>query len=406
MTRFFRTASTRRLLATIGGVIAVIAAGTAIAVAASGTGPVPPPKPLADAVHQALSAPAPTGITARIKFTNHLIDASALQGIQGSDPLLSGAGGRLWVGDHKLRIELRSESGDAQIIVNNGSFWAYDPSSKTVYEGTLPQHDGADKQSSSKEQIPTVAEIQTKLNDLAKHVNLSGATPSDVAGQPAYTVRISPQHDGGLLGAGEIAWDAANGVPLRIGIYAQGNPSPVLEVRVTDISFGAVPDSVFTLPQLSGYKVVKVATPSHSAAHASGAKARRQAKVTGIKAVAAKLPFQLDAPSSLAGLQRRTVTLLDWNGTPAALVGYGQNLGGVAVIEQVAKPGAAASPSGNGNDNGNGSLNLPTVSIKGASGQELATALGTMIHFTRAGVDYTVIGSVPPAAAEAAARAL
>ena len=39
--RFLRTVSTRRLLATIGGLVAAIAAGTAIAVAAAGSGPVP-----------------------------------------------------------------------------------------------------------------------------------------------------------------------------------------------------------------------------------------------------------------------------------------------------------------------------------------------------------------------------
>jgi outer membrane lipoprotein-sorting protein len=407
MTRFLRTASTRRLLATIGGVVAAIAAGTAIAVAASGSGPTPPPKPLADAVHQALAAPAPTGITARIKFTNHLIDSSDLQG---SDPILSGATGRLWLSDHKLRLELQSDNGDAQIVVDNGSFWAYDPMSKTVYQGTLPKHDSSTQKSSGQDQIPTVADIQTRLNKLAQHLNLSGAIPSDVAGQAAYTVRVSPKHDGGLLGAAALAWDAASGVPLRIGIYAQGNSSPVLELEATDISFGAVPDSDFAVSPPQGSKVVKVATPAGraAAARAHGAKMAHHAEVTGVTAVAAKLPFTLDAPSSLAGLQRRTVTLLDWGGTPAALVAYGQNLGGVAVIEQVAKPGASA-PSGNGpsgTGNPSGSVNLPTVSIKGATGQELATALGTVIRFTRAGVAYTVIGSVPPAAAEAAARAL
>jgi hypothetical protein len=47
---------------------------------------------------------------------------------------------------------------------------------------------------------------------------------------------------------------------------------------------------------------------------------------------------------------------------------------------------------------------LPTVSINGVTGHELGTALGTIVQFTRGGVDYTIIGSVPPAAAEAAAR--
>ncbi|MBV9839402.1 MAG: hypothetical protein JO156_14910, partial [Solirubrobacterales bacterium] len=73
--KFLRTASTHRLLAVIGGLIAAIAAGTAIAVAAAGPGPVPPPSTLPDALHTALAAPAVNGITARISFTNHLIDA-------------------------------------------------------------------------------------------------------------------------------------------------------------------------------------------------------------------------------------------------------------------------------------------------------------------------------------------
>src|ERR1700753_12848 len=136
MKKFLRTASTRRLIATIGGVIAVIAAGTAIAVAASGPGPVPAPKALAPAIHQALAAPQVKGISARITFTNHLIDSSDLQG---ADPIPICATRRLWLSDHRLRLELQSDNGDAQIVVNDGSFWAYDPTSKTVYEGKLPQ---------------------------------------------------------------------------------------------------------------------------------------------------------------------------------------------------------------------------------------------------------------------------
>ena len=63
--------------------------------------------------------------------------------------------------------------------------------------------------------------------------------------------------------------------------------------------------------------------------------------------------------------------------------------------------GTLKAPSGD-----HGGLSLPTVSINGATGRELATALGTLVRFTRGGVSYTVIGSVPPVAAEAVARAL
>jgi len=54
----------------------------------------------------------------------------------------------------------------------------------------------------------------------------------------------------------------------------------------------------------------------------------------------------------------------------------------------------------------NGELSLPTISLGDVSGQELQTALGTVIHFQRHGVGYTVAGSVRPAVVEQAARGL
>ena len=53
-----------------------------------------------------------------------------------------------------------------------------------------------------------------------------------------------------------------------------------------------------------------------------------------------------------------------------------------------------------------GAPGLQELSLDGTTAYELATALGTVVEFRRDGVGYTVVGSVPPAAAEAAARAL
>ncbi len=74
---------------------------------------------------------------------------------------------------------------------------------------------------------------------------------------------------------------------------------------------------------------------------------------------------------------------------------------------QSAKSAAASRTQSQGSqNNGQPSFSLPTVSIHGATGQELVTALGTVLTFNRGGVGYTVLGSVPQVAAEAAARAL
>ena len=49
---------------------------------------------------------------------------------------------------------------------------------------------------------------------------------------------------------------------------------------------------------------------------------------------------------------------------------------------------------------------MQKLALGDATGHELTTALGTVVEFERDGVAYTVLGSVPAAAAEAAARAL
>ncbi len=398
-----RTLPTGRLIALLVAVAAIAAGGTAIALGAVGGGPVPPAKPLARAVHDAIAAPDVNGITARITFTNKLIDSSSLEG---GGPLLKGAKGRLWLGDgKKLRLELQTDNGDAQIVSDGVNAWVYDSGSHTVYRGKLPQDEQPADKADGK--LPTLAEVQTSLNELAKTADLSRATPGSVAGRPAYTVRISPKHDGGLLGAGALAWDAANGVPLRAAVYAQGNNAPVLELKAEHIRYGKAPASDFAVSPPADAKVVNVDVPSSAPAGATHESGGGDHAVTGVGAVSKAVPFKLSAPATLVGLPRHEVRLVDWKGKKAAVVTYGQDLGGMVVIQQPAEPAAAAKPqpSGKRGDRGGG-LTLPKVSINGATGEELDTALATMIRFERGGVAYTVLGSVPPAAAQAAARGL
>ena len=94
-----------------------------------------------------------------------------------------------------------------------------------------------------------------------EHATLSEAVPSNVGGQPAYTVRVSPKANGGLVGGAEIAWDAENGTPLRAAVYAKGESSPVLELTATEISFGPVPDSVFAVSPPPGTRTVEIHPP-------------------------------------------------------------------------------------------------------------------------------------------------
>jgi outer membrane lipoprotein-sorting protein len=386
--RFLRTTSTSRLLALMLAVVVVGAGTAAIALAAGGGGgSTPPPKPLADAIHDALTAPRVEGVTARIKFTDHLVDSSA---IPGATPLLSGASGRAWAGsDGRVRLELQSDSGDVQLISDGHSFLVYDGSSNTAYRGRFPQaagHAGSGKH----EGPPSVAEITKSLAQAQHELALSGATPTTVAGQPAYRVRVRPLH-GGLVSGAALAWDAVRGVPLSLAVYARGNGSPVLALTAKSISYGAVPASTFAIVPPSGAKIVNLdlgsgmgaGSPKHS--------------VRGLAAVQRAVPFRLAAPARLAGRARAHVKLIGSDHSGAALVTYGQGLDGLAVIEQQAHGKSSSIPGG---------AQLPSVAIGGVSGQELPTALGTAVRFTRNGVEYTVLGSQPSGVVLAAARAL
>jgi hypothetical protein len=391
-----RTTSTRKLV--VAGVVVVAAGLGGVAIArAGGSGPTPPDEPLANAVHDALAAQHPAGVTARVQFSDSLIPGGTLGT---SSPLLSGASGRLWVGDGSARLELQTNQGDTEIGIDHGSVTVYDAASNTAYHATLPQHQDSTTTSTDQTQtVPTVQQISDAIARLAQHADISGATPVNIAGEPAYQVRISPSHSGGLLGAAELAWDAANGVPLRAAIYASGTSTPVLELTVTDVSFGPVSASDLAVNVPQDAKTTELKAPADTGQPAQSG-TTDQTPVEGVAAVQAKVGFPLAAPDTLVGLPRQMVRLVQAGNQPGALIVYGQGLGAIAVYERAAQAqtGTAATDSP--------LAQLPSVSINGATGHELATALGTGVEVDRSGVSYLIAGSIPASAAEAAAREL
>jgi outer membrane lipoprotein-sorting protein len=399
--RRLRTAS-RRQLTIVVAVLAALAATAAIAQGAlTGSGPTPSPKALASAILDAFNAPEPDGVEAKIHFTNNLLPSGSLPR-DAVSPLASGADGRLWIQKSgKFRLELQSSAGDAQVVSDGKVVTAYDAASNTVYRATLPDAAKDPRAGDHTHEKLTLAKVQRALDELAKTWTISGADPTSTAGQPTYTVKISPKDDGGLLGAAELAWDAVRGAPLRAAVYAQGQSEPVLQLEATDVSYDAVPDSAVAITPPAGAKINDF-SPKHADAageeHAHGA--RHGAGVQGVDAVQRKLGFQLSAPAKLAGLPRRDVRLVALGDEQGALVIYGKGFGAIGVLERKATAPQA------GDKGGERGLRLPEINIDGATGSELATALGTVVTFERGGVRYVVAGSVPPVAAENAARGL
>ena len=383
---YLRRASTRSLIIVIVAVCALAAGGAAIATAAAGGGPTPPPKPLDQAINDALSATPPAGVTADVQFTNNLFPSGGLLGQTGS-ALMAGASGRLWLtNDGHGRIELQSDAGDVQIVWDPQTISVYDASSNTVYRANLPQQTSTSGTDTNTP--PTLAEIDSFLTNLGADWALTGAQPTDVAGQPAYSVSVSPKHDGGLLGSLRLAWDASQGTPLRVGVYAQGDSTPVLELAVTNISYGAVASGDVNVAPPAGAKVVDLGGGTPDTGSSTPA-------VTGLAAVEAAAPFTVVAPDTLVGLPRKDVRLV---GGDTVIALYGQGLGRIALVERKVDSSTTGS---------NGVLSsLPTVSLDGLTAHELATQLGTVLEWQSGGTSYVLAGSLPASAAETAARAV
>jgi outer membrane lipoprotein-sorting protein len=391
--RFIRKTSTSRLVAISTAVVAVGGASVAVAAGAlAGDGTKPPDRPLAEALAAAAAAPPVPGVSARVKFTNALLPSGI---VGGNSPLLAGGTGRLWLtNDGRFRLELQSPSGDAQVVGDGASVTVSQPSTSTTYRFLLPPRSGAATADTS-DTPPGTADIQRLLDRVAGEALVSGAIPASVAGQPAYDVRVAPAKHGGLLGAIDVAWDAARGVPLRVGIYARGAARPTLELAVTDISFGKIPASRVALALPAGGKVETIDLGAHRDANGKAVPGHAQSPAQ----VQAALAFPLRSPGTLAGLARASIRGVGSGADASALAVYGEGLGSIVVLEQKAAAGAAS-------QSAVGGLDLPTVSIAGASGTELTTSLGSLVRVSKGGVEYTVLGSVPAAGIEAAAREL
>jgi outer membrane lipoprotein-sorting protein len=374
MTYLLRRLPLSRLVLLFGLVVVLGISATTIAFAL-GAGPTPPPKPLPDAVHDALTAPAVEGVSASVQLTDHLLEGANLAtgsgstaGQLSSSPLLTGASGRLWIAkDGRVRLELQSEKGDTQIYYDGHSLVSmYDASSNTLYRYTIPAHDETGPGDSSSpgtaahHEVPTVAKIEEAISHLSRHATVSGARPTDIGGQPAYTVHVSPTESGSLIGGAELSWDAVHGVPLRVAVYSSTSPSPAIELTSTAVSYGPVEPSVFDFTPPANAKVEEVVLP-----HKQGA---------------------ASSTDSSASEHPHVTT-------------HGRGITAVAVIESKTKTDTGQSsqtpPEG-----------LQKVKINGVEAAELPTELGTLLSFESSGVRYLLAGAVGPAAVEAVAKGL
>ncbi len=400
---FIRRASSRTLIALSGALIAFVALGAVVATGAGSGAGAPPPKPLAQAVADSLAGPQIEGLTARVTFTNKMLASVGMA--EGGDPLIGGGSGRLWASaDGDLRIELQSDhgGGDAQIVASGDQLWIYHAAANTVYRATMPAEKAQPK--GSEKWPPSVVAIRRVLRQLGAEATVSGAIPASIADRAAYSTRIEPKGSGGLIGGADVTWDAANGAPLRVAIFARGATEPTLALAASEISFGAVDSAVFAVQPPPSAKVEELSPANAAARKQAGHKPAKP--IHGLAAARAGAPFTVSAPAELAGRKRTEVMLVGEGKRKSVIVSYGTGLGAITVIESAASGNSQLPTIASSKVHGRDAIKIPTVRVGSANATVLATPLGSIASFTRDGVRYVVIGSVTQQDALAAARGL
>jgi hypothetical protein len=355
--------------------VALLSAISVTAYAVTRAGAAKPPKrSLASAVHGALTARPVTGVSAQFRIDQHLLAGTSTT--LSSNPLLAGATGSVWVGGGHARLVLNSQLGTTALAYDGHQVTLYDRKHHVAY--VLPVKHHQKSGSAAEHHAPTIAAIGNALSRAAKFAIISGAIPSNVADQKAYTVHVSPRHNGGLFGEFDLAWDAAHGVPLRFAIFPRGSSTAAISVTATHIRFGAVPAGALAMTPPAGTKIVHVHIPSR---HDRSAQQAHIAPAVGAAAVSKAVGFTVTAPKTLAGLPQHAVRAVSIGSHHAALVTYGRGLGTVFLLEQH-KSGAKTALSA-----------LPSASVNGIRAHELDTTLGSAIQWSRGGVTYTIAGS-------------
>jgi outer membrane lipoprotein-sorting protein len=382
-------------------------AGVAIASAVQNEADPPPAKPLAAAIHDALAAEPVSGITARIELKNDLIDAGGFEGVS---PLITGGDGRLWwADDGRFRLELQGVSGDVQVVADRTQFWLYDGQSNTVYKGTIPPDEADGAKQKREHRVPTVAQIERKLRKIADHVGIAGPESTVEAGRGAYSIKVSPKKNGGLVGAVGFAWDAVTGTALRAGIYPKGSDTPVVELKATEIEYGDVDSDAFGIEPPANAEVVDV-TPEEGATKHKGGDAHKKhdkPEPPDLNKLKTQVGFELTAPTTLAGRPLTGGHAVETERGNAVVLVYGKGLDAIWIVQ---RPYAAAPAGKAKTDDDFGhpdeQFALPTTEVGGAKATVLETPLGSGLQWSKNGITYAVAGSVPRDTAEAAARSL
>ncbi len=163
----------------------------------------------------------------------------------------------VWFADpHSYRLSLPAKMSESDLYRDGQTAWLWQSVPDTATKFLLPSDANAQAP------MPLPVTPQQAAADILAAVGptttVSVASNVYVAGQASYELVLAPKDSRSLIGQVRIAVDAANGLPLRVEVFAKNASSPAISVGFTSIAFGAPSASDLTFTPPSGAKVSTV----------------------------------------------------------------------------------------------------------------------------------------------------
>jgi outer membrane lipoprotein-sorting protein len=162
-------------------------------------------------------------------------------------------------GHERLRVQLREEWGEKQLVRNGTDVWTYDFADDTATHVILPERDGdghGHGDADEKAVHGTPQEMADRLLDAVDPTTLvEVGSPVEVAGRDAYELLVSPRTEQSLLRQAALAVDAETGMVLRVRLSARGQEDPAFQVAVTELDLSTPDASRFEFTPPEGAEV-------------------------------------------------------------------------------------------------------------------------------------------------------
>ncbi|WP_029137356.1 LolA family protein [Nakamurella lactea] len=231
---------------------------------------------------------------------------------------------RLWyAGPHQLRVAVLGSLGESDVIRNGNDLWTWSSKDNTATHRTLSSDEpGSSEKSDSTDRQPgsgVLPAISGMTPQQAADAALAAISPStkvttdgsaEVAGRSAYELVLTPKTAGSLVAQVRIAVDATEHIPLRVQVFATGQPTPAIQVAFSAVDFNRPDAAQFAFNPPPGATVTEQDSSKPSAA--DRAKER--------KAATSKAAGELGAPK-IVGSGWSTVLVMDASSGLGALTG-------------------------------------------------------------------------------------